>query len=432
MHRAAGRRCSATSRCRSASARRRRPGWSPRSDGPPDGRRRTDDLVHPRRLRRALPQHRRRLRAVGARRATAAVVVGEISTARHPRRPDVRLAAIESDEPGTSGSQTDTDGQRPLRARARRRRPDRATGSTCCRRASIPIGVRDVVRPRLRRGQLDARRVRRLPAAPSSYDDELDSRSSIDVDAAADSGARLAAARGITSTSERGPRPAAVRLRLSPQRRRDCPMRVAFLTWRDTTHPDGGGSEVYVEEVARELAARGHDVTIVCARHPGDAADASELVSGVRVRRVGRPADRLSAGARLAGAAPARRRRRRRRQRAARSARRWCAAAGSSALVHHVHREQWQIIYPGLAGPARLVRREPAGAAALPRRPAPDGLRGVSRRDLAGARRRRDVIRRPQRAGARPVASAPVRRRRGCACWHGSCRTSRSSTRSRS
>ena len=38
-------------------------------------------------------------------------------------------------------------------------------------------------------------------------------------------------------------------------------MRIAFLTWRDTTHPDGGGSEVYVEEVARRLAARGHDVT---------------------------------------------------------------------------------------------------------------------------------------------------------------------------
>ena len=39
-------------------------------------------------------------------------------------------------------------------------------------------------------------------------------------------------------------------------------MRLVFLTWRDSTHPDGGGSEVFVEEVARELVARGHEVTI--------------------------------------------------------------------------------------------------------------------------------------------------------------------------
>ena len=30
-------------------------------------------------------------------------------------------------------------------------------------------------------------------------------------------------------------------------------MRIAFLTWRDSTHPDGGGSEVFVEQVARQL-----------------------------------------------------------------------------------------------------------------------------------------------------------------------------------
>ena len=64
-------------------------------------------------------------------------------------------------------------------------------------------------------------------------------------------------------------------------------MKVLFLSWRDTTHPDGGGSEVYVEQVAAGLAARGHDVTVLCAAHPG-AADVS-VRDGFRiVRRGGR------------------------------------------------------------------------------------------------------------------------------------------------
>ena len=124
------------------------------------------------------------------------------------------------------------------------------------------------------------------------------------------------------------------------------PMTIAFLTWRDTTHPDGGGSEVYVEEVARRLAARGHDVTIVCARHGQAATD--EIVSGVRLRRVG---GRLTVYPRalawlarhrvdvvvdvingLPFGTPLVRRR------------------GVVGLVHHLHQRQWQIIYPGPAG----------------------------------------------------------------------------------
>ena len=46
---------------------------------------------------------------------------------------------------------------------------------------------------------------------------------------------------------------------------------VTFLTWRDQGHPDGGGSEVYVESVARELVRRGHRVQVRCARYPGSA-----------------------------------------------------------------------------------------------------------------------------------------------------------------
>ncbi|HEX5542989.1 MAG TPA: glycosyltransferase family 4 protein [Micromonospora sp.] len=42
---------------------------------------------------------------------------------------------------------------------------------------------------------------------------------------------------------------------------------VLFLNWRDTSNPEGGGSEVYVEKIAAELIARGHRVTIFCAAH---------------------------------------------------------------------------------------------------------------------------------------------------------------------
>jgi len=126
-------------------------------------------------------------------------------------------------------------------------------------------------------------------------------------------------------------------------------LRITFLTWRDTGHPDGGGSELYVEELARHLVARGHKVTVLCAGYPG--AQRHSVEQGVRfLRRGGRltvylhgllhlltPTGRsqdvvvevingLPFGARLV----------RRR--------------GLVAVVHHLHEQQWRMIYPGLAG----------------------------------------------------------------------------------
>ena len=60
---------------------------------------------------------------------------------------------------------------------------------------------------------------------------------------------------------------------------------VLVLNWRDTSNPEGGGSEVYVERVAAGLAARGHPVTLFCAAYPG--APAREQVGDVRVVRRG-------------------------------------------------------------------------------------------------------------------------------------------------
>jgi glycosyltransferase involved in cell wall biosynthesis len=55
---------------------------------------------------------------------------------------------------------------------------------------------------------------------------------------------------------------------------------VLILNWRDTRHPQGGGSEVYVEQIATRLVAAGRPVTVFCAAH--DNAPAIETRGGVR------------------------------------------------------------------------------------------------------------------------------------------------------
>lgn len=126
------------------------------------------------------------------------------------------------------------------------------------------------------------------------------------------------------------------------------PLRIAFLTWRDLGHPDGGGSEVYVESVARELVRRGHRVEVRSARYPGS--ERVSVVDGVRLVRWGGrlsvyPAAllwTLTRGRRydvvvdVINGLPNMSRLARRR--------------GLVALVHHVHRDQWHIIYPGWRG----------------------------------------------------------------------------------
>ena len=67
--------------------------------------------------------------------------------------------------------------------------------------------------------------------------------------------------------------------------RQPGPMRVLVLNWRDTRHPQGGGSEVFVEQVARRLVAAGTEVTVFCSAHPN--APRREVVEGVRYFRRG-------------------------------------------------------------------------------------------------------------------------------------------------
>lgn len=120
-------------------------------------------------------------------------------------------------------------------------------------------------------------------------------------------------------------------------------LHVLLHNWRDMHHPEAGGAEKYLVTVAEGLAGRGHEVVLRTAAYPG--ATVSETVNGVRyVRRGGRlgvyPAA-LTARARrdvrpdvivdvqngvpylspLVGRTPV------------------------VNLVHHVHREQWPVVF---------------------------------------------------------------------------------------
>ena len=64
-------------------------------------------------------------------------------------------------------------------------------------------------------------------------------------------------------------------------------MRILAYNWRDLTHPQAGGAEVYLQSVGAEWVRSGHDVTIFCAAVAGRPSE--EFVDGVRmVRRGGR------------------------------------------------------------------------------------------------------------------------------------------------
>ena len=62
---------------------------------------------------------------------------------------------------------------------------------------------------------------------------------------------------------------------------------VLMLCWRDTGHPQGGGSEMYLQRIGAHLAESGVSVTLRTARYPG--APRRGVVDGVRISRGGGP-----------------------------------------------------------------------------------------------------------------------------------------------
>ncbi|OJZ70413.1 glycosyl transferase [Mycobacterium paraffinicum] len=129
---------------------------------------------------------------------------------------------------------------------------------------------------------------------------------------------------------------------------------VLLLCWRDTGHPQGGGSEAYLQRIGAQLAARGIAVTLRTARYPGS--PRREVVDGVRIDRAG---GRYSvyvwallamAGARL-GLGPLRRVRPDvvvDTQNGLPFLARLVYGRRVAVLVHHCHREQWPVAGPVL------------------------------------------------------------------------------------
>jgi glycosyltransferase involved in cell wall biosynthesis len=121
--------------------------------------------------------------------------------------------------------------------------------------------------------------------------------------------------------------------------------RVLLLSWRDSTHPEAGGSERYVEEIARGLAARGARVTIFCAAHRR--APAGETRDGVRFVRRGGHLTVYLHGLRYAA---------RTRPDVVVDVQNGIpffsrlVVRRPVVLLHHVHREQWPVVFgPRLA-----------------------------------------------------------------------------------
>jgi glycosyltransferase involved in cell wall biosynthesis len=127
------------------------------------------------------------------------------------------------------------------------------------------------------------------------------------------------------------------------------------LIWRDAAHPEGGGSETYVESVADELSARGNRVTIFTALYPG--AVREERRGPITfIRRGGRftiyPWAGLLYVGGLFGLGPLSRRRLGRPHvildvgNGMPFLSKIYARIPVIALIFHVHREQWSIVLP--------------------------------------------------------------------------------------
>lgn len=60
---------------------------------------------------------------------------------------------------------------------------------------------------------------------------------------------------------------------------------ILWLAWKDHTHPQAGGAEVFLREFMQRQVADGHRVSLLTVRHPG--AKAREMLDGIDIIRVG-------------------------------------------------------------------------------------------------------------------------------------------------
>lgn len=127
---------------------------------------------------------------------------------------------------------------------------------------------------------------------------------------------------------------------------------VLLLCWRDTGHPQGGGSETYLQRIGSQLAADGVDVTLRTARYRG--APRREVSDGITISRGGGRytvyvwAGLAMLGSRL-GLGPLRRARPDvviDSQNGVPFLARLAFGRRVAVLVHHCHREQWPVAGP--------------------------------------------------------------------------------------
>jgi glycosyltransferase involved in cell wall biosynthesis len=127
---------------------------------------------------------------------------------------------------------------------------------------------------------------------------------------------------------------------------------VLLLCWRDIGHPQGGGSEAYLQRIGAQLAQAGVTVTLRTARYPG--APRSETLDGVHISRGGgRYTVYIWAGLAMVaariGLGPLRRARPDvvvDTQNGLPFMARLAFGRRVAVLVHHCHREQWPVAGP--------------------------------------------------------------------------------------
>ncbi|MFL6085184.1 MAG: glycosyltransferase family 4 protein [Mycobacterium sp.] len=129
---------------------------------------------------------------------------------------------------------------------------------------------------------------------------------------------------------------------------------VLLLCWRDTGHPQGGGSETYLQRIGAHLAESGVRVTLRTARYPG--APRREVLDGVHISRAGgRYSVYIWAGLAMVlariGLGPLRRARPDvvvDTQNGLPFMARLAFGRRVAVLVHHCHREQWPVAGPAM------------------------------------------------------------------------------------
>ena len=62
-------------------------------------------------------------------------------------------------------------------------------------------------------------------------------------------------------------------------------MRLLLVNWQDRENPQAGGAEIHLHEIFGRLAARGHEITLLCGGWPG--CEPTATLDGIHVIRVG-------------------------------------------------------------------------------------------------------------------------------------------------